>query len=42
MPAIELAAKRRIARQVKRITKYRAGNYSANRMDDNEEIQKNI
>ncbi len=42
MPAVELAAKKRIARQAKRIRKYRAGNYSANRMDDNEEIKKNI
>ena len=39
---VELEARRRIARQVKRIGKHRAGHYSANRLDDHAEIGKNV
>lgn len=42
MPAIELNSKLRVERQIERIKRYRAGKFSANRIDDSDEIKKNI
>ncbi len=42
MPALELGAKARLERQMERIARYRMGKYSGNRIDDAEEIRKNI
>ena len=42
VPALELNSKARVESQINRISKYRAGKFSANRLDDSEEIKKNI
>ena len=42
IPEVALGAKERIMRQIKRINKYRAGLFSASRLDDNADIRRNI
>ena len=42
VPEVTMNAKERITRQIKRINKYRAGLFSASRLDDNADIRRNI